>query len=110
MHVAIPSLLGNGSVKALLLHEHTSKNRRIAGRVGLCIPLLLPDNISVKLFPLQRRIVGGVVFYAVSVVSKEIRRLVPPRNTYQNTISNTTEILKIYICTILCSDCRRGLD
>jgi hypothetical protein len=39
--------------------------------VGLCIPLSFLGNGSVNTFPLQRRIVGGVVFYAVCVVSVE---------------------------------------
>jgi hypothetical protein len=38
--------------------------------VGLCIPLSLLGNNSVKAFPRQRRIVGGVIFYAVRVLSK----------------------------------------
>jgi hypothetical protein len=41
-----------------------------------CIPLSLLGNNSVKTFPRQRRIVGGVVFYAVRVISKENGRLV----------------------------------
>jgi hypothetical protein len=47
-------------------------------RVRLRIPLLLIDKNSVKTFPQQRRIVGGVVSYAIRVVSKESRRLVLP--------------------------------
>jgi hypothetical protein len=45
----------------------------------LCFPLSLLGNNSVKTFPRQRRIVGGVVFYVVLVVSKKSRRLVLPR-------------------------------
>jgi hypothetical protein len=40
--------------------------------VGMCIPLSLLGNNSVKTFSRQRRIVG-VVFYAVLIVSKESR-------------------------------------
>jgi hypothetical protein len=49
-------------------------NRRIVVRVsvGLCIPLSLLCNNSVKISPRQRGIVGGV-FRAVRVVSKEGR-------------------------------------
>jgi hypothetical protein len=36
----------------------------------------------VKTFPRQRRILVGVVFYAIRVVSKESRRLVLPRTFY----------------------------
>jgi hypothetical protein len=43
--------------------------------VCVCIPLSLPGNGSVNIFPWQRRFVGGVVFHAVRVVSKERRRL-----------------------------------
>jgi hypothetical protein len=64
---------------------NTHNNRRIYGRVCLwvclCIPLSLLGNISVKKFPRQRRIVRGVVLYAVRVVSKESRRLVLPRTS-----------------------------
>jgi hypothetical protein len=98
------SLQGNGSVKCIppfgarqrhgkhiLATTDTCKNVRIYGRVtfyaarvqresvGLCVPLSLLGNNSVKKFPRQRRIVVGVIFYAVRVVSKKIRRLVLPR-------------------------------
>jgi hypothetical protein len=42
----------------------------------VCVPLSLLDNNSVNMFPHQRRIVRGVVFYAILVVSKESRRVV----------------------------------
>jgi hypothetical protein len=48
--------------------------------VGLCVPLSLLGNGSVKTFPRQRRLVAGVVFYAVRVVSKENKLLVLPRS------------------------------
>jgi hypothetical protein len=50
--------------------------------VGLCIPLSLLGNNSVKTFPRQRRIGGGVVFYAVGVVWKESRRFVLPKTSF----------------------------
>jgi hypothetical protein len=54
---------------------------RIEGQsVGLCIPLSLLGNNSVKTFPRQCRIVGRVVFYVVRVVSNE-NRLVLPRTS-----------------------------
>jgi hypothetical protein len=60
-------------------------NRRIVGRVCLwvclCTHLLLLGNSSVNTFPWQRRFVGGVVFYAVRVLSKESRRIVLPRTS-----------------------------
>jgi hypothetical protein len=88
--VSLISLLGKCSVKCIppfiarqRLGKHvpaatnTRKNKIIVGHVCLwvclCIPLLLLGNISVKTFPRQRRTVGGVVFYAVHVVSKESR-------------------------------------
>jgi hypothetical protein len=49
--------------------------------VCMCIPLSLRGNGSVKTFPRQRRIVGGADFYAVRVVSKEIRRSVLRRTS-----------------------------
>jgi hypothetical protein len=50
--------------------------------VGLSVyPLSLLGNGSVNTFPRQRRIVGGMVFYAVHVISKESRRLVIPRTS-----------------------------
>jgi hypothetical protein len=59
--------------------------------VGLCIPLSLLGNGLVNTFPRQRRIVGGIVFYAVRVVSKEIRQSVLPR---------TSVIIILHTCCI----------
>jgi hypothetical protein len=61
-------------------HVPAAKNIRNNGRnvgrvclwVCLCIPLSLLGNNSVKTFPRQRRIVRGVVFYTIHVVSKEL--------------------------------------
>jgi hypothetical protein len=53
--------------------------------VGLCIPLVLLGNKLVKIFPQERRIVGGIVFYAVPVVAKRSRPLVLPRTSCNNT-------------------------
>jgi hypothetical protein len=67
-----------------LMATITHNNRRIFGgvvlsmkaeSVGVCIPLSLLGNGSVNTFLRQRRIVGGVFFYPVHVVSKESRRL-----------------------------------
>jgi hypothetical protein len=44
----------------------------------VCIRLSLLGKGSVNTFPWQRIIVGDVVFYVVSVVSKESKRLVLP--------------------------------
>jgi hypothetical protein len=61
---------------------NTSNNRRIVGRmclwVCLCVPLSMLGSNTVKTFSRQRIIVGGVVFYAVGVLSKESRRLMFP--------------------------------
>jgi hypothetical protein len=55
---------------------------RIEGEsVDLCIPLSLQGSGSVNTFPWQWRIVGGVIFYAVRVVSKESRRLILPKTS-----------------------------
>jgi hypothetical protein len=109
--VSLLSLLGNDSVKCILpfgarqrlgIHVlavmNTRNNRRITGRMclwdRLCILLSLLGNNSVKSFPRQWRIVGGVVFCAVLVVPKESRRLVLPRTSYNN-------ISKAYVSTPL---------
>jgi hypothetical protein len=89
------SLLHNGSVNTFprqLIHE-TRKNfwtrRFLCG--PCCIkgesvdlymhPLIVQDNGSVNTVPRQQRIVGGVVFYAVRIVSKESTQLVLPRTS-----------------------------
>jgi hypothetical protein len=86
-------LLGKGSVTCIppviarqWLAKHVpsttnTHNRRIIGRVCLCIPLSLVGKNFVRTLPRQRRIVGGVVFCAAHVVSKEIRQLVLPRTS-----------------------------
>jgi hypothetical protein len=48
-------------------------------------------NISINTFPRHRRIVGGVVFYTVRVVSKESRRLILPRTSYSLVSIETME-------------------
>jgi hypothetical protein len=58
---------------------NTRNSMRIVGRLCLCILLSLLGINSVKTFPRQRRIIRGVVFFEVRVVSKESRRLVLTR-------------------------------
>jgi hypothetical protein len=101
--VSVLSLLGKGSVKCIPLFVAGQRlgnhvpvatkrrnNRRIA--VGVCLwvclcsHLLLLGNNSVKTFPRQRRIVGGVVFYADRITLKENRRLVLPRTFRSSSI------------------------
>jgi hypothetical protein len=82
LYVSLLSLLGKNFVKCILPFvasqrrgkhvpeaKNTSNERRIVGRfcllVCLCIPLSLLCKSSVKTFPPQRRIFGGVVFYMV---------------------------------------------
>jgi hypothetical protein len=76
--------------------RNTRNNRRTARHVCLwvClyIPLSLLGNNSVNTSPRQRRIVGDVVFYAVSVVSKENRRLVLTRTSCFHCYSNIQEV------------------
>jgi hypothetical protein len=62
--------------------------------VGLCIPLSLLGKNSVKTFPRERKIVGGAVFYAVRVVSKERRRLILTRTSCLNYVTQFSVILK----------------
>jgi hypothetical protein len=99
LSVSLHSVLGNGSVttfqqqrthatidkflNALFSIRSVSYQRRVCG--SLWSPLSLLDNNSVKTFPRERRIVGGVVFYAARVVSKESRRLVLPRTSWYGT-------------------------
>jgi hypothetical protein len=47
--------------------------------VCLCIPQLLLGKSSVKMFPQQWRIVGGIILCVVHVISKESKQLVLPR-------------------------------
>jgi hypothetical protein len=93
VYVALLSLLGNGSVQCIapfIARQRLGKQvpeamntrnmRRIVGRayvwVCLYIPLSLLGNNSVKMFPSQRRIVGGDVSYAIFVISRESRQLI----------------------------------
>jgi hypothetical protein len=72
------------------LATNTSNNRRIVGGViskesvwiRLCIPLSLLGKSSVNTFPRQWRIVEGIVFYLVHVISKESRWLVLTRTCF----------------------------
>jgi hypothetical protein len=91
--ISLLSLLGNGSVNCIhpfIASQRLGKHVPAAkieelldacvGRGCRCIPLSLLGNNSVKTFPRQRT-VGGVVFSAVHVVSKESWRLVLPRTS-----------------------------
>jgi hypothetical protein len=92
--VSLLSLLGKGSVKCISpfiasnFSINTFPRQQIHATIEdldacmngcLCIPLSLLRNNSVKTFLRQRRSVGGVVFYAACVVSKESRWLVLSR-------------------------------
>jgi hypothetical protein len=78
-------LLDNGSVDTFpwqQIHATTKNCWRRRFLYGPCRIKVESVGLSVyPLFPRQRRIVGGVVFYAVRVVSKEIRRLVLHRTS-----------------------------
>jgi hypothetical protein len=80
LHNPLPSVCESVCVARQRLGKHVpaAKNacssRRIGWTrvsVGLCSPLSFLGNNSVKMFPRQQRIVGGVVFYAARVVSKK---------------------------------------
>jgi hypothetical protein len=74
-----------------------SYHRRVC---GLCIPLSLLGNISLKTCSQKRSIVGGVVFYAVRVVSQEIRQLVLTRIFSLNTSSlHKSFLMKTFVTT-----------
>jgi hypothetical protein len=53
---------------------------------SVCLYVYPSYRCSVKMFPLQRRIVGDVVFCWIRVVSKEGRRLVFPRTSCSDII------------------------
>jgi hypothetical protein len=77
-----PNLNSTCNIKRIFGHVIFYPVRVISRKslwVCLCIPLSLLGKKSVKTFPRQRRINGGVVIYAVRVVPKESRRLVLPR-------------------------------
>jgi hypothetical protein len=74
--VCIPSVVAKQRLgKHFFAAMNTRNNTRIVGRVYLWVLLLL-WKISVKTFPRQWRVGGGVVLSVVLVVSKESRRLV----------------------------------
>jgi hypothetical protein len=86
------SLLGNGSVNPFsrqrihatveeLLDSFLCGPCRVKGEFVGLYPLSLQGNGYVNTFPWQRRTIGGVVLYAVHVISKESKRLVLPRNS-----------------------------
>jgi hypothetical protein len=90
------SPLGNGSVNAFPWRSVHAAIKELFGRVvffavrlvskgrvcvSLRIPLSLQGSVSIKTFPLQRRIVWGFVVCAVHVVSKGNRRLVLRRTS-----------------------------
>jgi hypothetical protein len=66
-------LLGK-HVAAAEIHE-TIEELLDACVCGSMYPLSFLGNGSVKKFPLQERILGGVIFYVVHIVSKESKRL-----------------------------------
>jgi hypothetical protein len=71
--------LGKHVSAATNIRDNTIIIQRLCLWVFPCISLSLLGNNSVKTFPRQRKIVGGDVFYAVRVISKESRWLVLPR-------------------------------
>jgi hypothetical protein len=65
-------LVGKHVPAAMNTHSSRRIVRRVCMLVCLYIPLPLLGNTSIKTFPRQRIIVGGVVFRAVLVVSKKV--------------------------------------
>jgi hypothetical protein len=56
--------------------QSVTYQRRACGSLSLCIPLQLQGNGSVNTFQRLRKIVRGVIFYTVRVLSKKSERLV----------------------------------
>jgi hypothetical protein len=88
------SLLGNSSVTHFCANEYTQQYKNCWSRRFLCCPchikgesvnlyisLSLLGNGSVNTFPRQWRIVVGVVFSVVHVISKKSRWLVLPKTS-----------------------------
>jgi hypothetical protein len=71
-------------------------NTNLLAWTRVCISLSFLGNSSVKTFPRQRRIFGSVVFYAVSVASKESRRLVLPGTSCLRWRPETRDVRILY--------------
>jgi hypothetical protein len=84
LNIHIPVAMNTWNKEELLYASFSvwsvSYQRRVCG-VCLCIPLPLQGNGSVHMLLQQWRILGGVIFYAVHVISKESRWLVLPRTS-----------------------------
>jgi hypothetical protein len=72
-----------------------SYQSRVYGSLCVSIPLSLEGNGSVNTFSPQQRIVGGVVFYAVCVASKENRQIVQTRTSCIMMISLSASVKHI---------------
>jgi hypothetical protein len=86
------------------LEELLDTTWRVCGSVCLP-PISLLGSGSVNTFPRQRRIVGGVVFYVVLVVSKESRWFVLHRTFYYVSFTQSAYAIgiveSIYLCIYL---------
>jgi hypothetical protein len=102
--LSLHSVLGSGSVNTFPRQQiHTTIKEMLDASFsmwsvfyqrtvcGSVYPPLLLRNNSVKTFPQQRRIVGGIVFYEVRDVSKESRRSVLSRICYLRESSPSSE-------------------
>jgi hypothetical protein len=108
LSLSLHSVLGNGSVNTFPRQQiHATIEELFDACVSGCllIPLSLLGNSQVKTFPRQRRIVGGVILYAVHVISKESRQLVVPRTsfsilvTYNSMLTETRQLVNVYEAT-----------
>jgi hypothetical protein len=79
----LPSIVRQRLDEHVLPSTNTHNNRTIVGRVCVCLARTLP---------LQRRIVGGGIFYAGRVVSKEIRQLLLPELPVLQCIRERTDV------------------
>jgi hypothetical protein len=102
LSVSLISVLSNGSVNTFprqQIHATIEEflDACVCGSVSVSLYRLL-GNIWEKMFPRQRRIVGGVVFYAVRVVSNQSRLLILPRTSCNNILPLLSRSFQWSLC------------
>jgi hypothetical protein len=112
--ISLLSLLGNGLVNTFPQQWMHAKIELLDACIcgSVCVtPLSLHGTNSVKTFPRQRRIFGGLVFRMFHVVSKESRQLVHIRTSclrkrlLQTTDGRCEDTIILDLNEILCEVC-----